>query len=42
MTQITPAAANPAWQGNSPDPGTSLAPWRVNKICNNQPVKLMD
>jgi len=24
-----PAAVNPAWQGNAPDPGTSTAPWRV-------------
>ena len=37
-----PAAANPAWQGNTPDPGTSTAPWRVYNIGNNQPVELMD
>ena len=37
-----PAAANPAWQGNAPDPGTSKAPWRVYNIGNNQPVELMD
>ena len=37
-----PAAANPAWQGHAPDPGTSLAPWRVYNIGNNQPVELMD
>ena len=37
-----PAAANPAWQGNAPDPGTSTAPWRVYNIGNNQPVELMD
>ena len=37
-----PAAANPAWQGNQPDPGTSTAPWRVYNIGNNQPVELMD
>ena len=35
-------AANPAWQSNAPDPGTSLAPWRVYNIGNNQPVELMD
>ena len=35
-------AANPAWKGNAPDPGTSLAPWRVYNIGNNQPVELMD
>ena len=37
-----PAAANPAWNGNAPDPGTSTAPWRVYNIGNNQPVELMD
>jgi UDP-glucuronate 4-epimerase len=37
-----PAAANPAWQGHAPDPGTSTAPWRVYNIGNNQPVELMD
>jgi UDP-glucuronate 4-epimerase len=37
-----PAATNPAWQGDSPDPGTSTAPWRVYNIGNNQPVELMD
>lgn len=37
-----PAAANPAWQGNAPDPGTSSAPWRVYNIGNNHPVELMD
>jgi UDP-glucuronate 4-epimerase len=25
-----------------PDPGTSLAPWRVYNIGNNQPVELID
>jgi UDP-glucuronate 4-epimerase len=37
-----PAPANPEWNGNSPDPGTSTAPWRVYNIGNNQPVELMD
>ena len=37
-----PAAANPAWQGNAPDPGTSTAPWRAYTIGNSQPVELMD
>jgi UDP-glucuronate 4-epimerase len=37
-----PAAANPAWQSNAPDPCTSLAPWRVYNIGNNQPIELMD
>ena len=37
-----PAVGNPAWQGNSPASGTSLAPWPVYNICNNQPVELME
>lgn len=37
-----PATANPAWRGDSPDPGTSSAPWRVFNIGNNHPVELMD
>ena len=37
-----PAPVNPQWDSNLPDPGTSLAPWRVYNIGNSQPVKLMD
>jgi len=37
-----PAAINPQWDSNLPDPGTSLAPWRVYNIGNSQPVELMD
>lgn len=37
-----PAPANPEWNGNHPDPGTSQAPWRVYNIGNNRPVNLMD
>ncbi|MBI2311640.1 MAG: NAD-dependent epimerase [Betaproteobacteria bacterium] len=36
-----PAAANPDWSGNSPDPATSYAPYRIYNIGNNRPVKLM-
>jgi len=36
-----PAAPDPAWDGNSPDPATSFAPYRIFNIGNNQPVKLM-
>lgn len=36
-----PAAGNPAWSGEAPDPGSSSAPWRVYNIGNNQPVELM-
>ena len=37
-----PAESNPNWSGESPDPGSSLAPWRVYNIGNNSPVELMD
>lgn len=37
-----PATPNPNWQGSAPDPGTSIAPWRVYNIGNNAPVNLMD
>jgi UDP-glucuronate 4-epimerase len=37
-----PAPPNPSWNSDAPDPGTSLAPWRVYNIGNNQPVELMD
>ena len=37
-----PASVNAHWDSNLPDPGTSLAPWRVYNIGNNQPVELMD
>jgi UDP-glucuronate 4-epimerase len=35
------AAANPGWNGDSPDPGTSYAPYRNYNIGNNNPVELM-
>jgi UDP-glucuronate 4-epimerase len=37
-----PAKANPEWDGNNPDSGTSYAPWRVYNIGNNNPVELKD
>ena len=37
-----PAPQNLDWNSASPDPGTSLAPWRVYNIGNNKPVELMD
>lgn len=37
-----PAKPNPKWNGNSPDPGTSMAPWRIYNIGNNSPVELLD
>ena len=35
-----PAAANPSWSSDEPDPGTSQAPYRVYNIGNNNPVEL--
>ncbi|MEZ0246218.1 MAG: NAD-dependent epimerase [Methylophilaceae bacterium] len=37
-----PAQSNPDWNSMNPDPGTSMAPWRVYNIGNNSPVELMD
>jgi UDP-glucuronate 4-epimerase len=36
-----PAARDPDWSGDDPDPATSFAPYRVFNIGNNQPVDLM-
>jgi UDP-glucuronate 4-epimerase len=35
------ASPNCSWNGDKPDPGTSLAPFRVYNIGNNSPVELM-
>lgn len=35
------AEANPAWNGDAPDPGTGKAPYRLYNIGNHQPVELM-
>jgi UDP-glucuronate 4-epimerase len=35
------ATPNSGWDGEQPDPGTSLAPYRLYNIGNNQPVELM-
>ncbi|KLU62672.1 dTDP-glucose 4,6-dehydratase [Peptococcaceae bacterium CEB3] len=32
---------NPEWSGDTPDPGTSYAPYKIYNIGNNQPVELM-
>ena len=37
-----PAESKPNWDSDSPDPGTSKAPWRIYNIGNSQPVELMD
>src|SRR5829696_620424 len=31
---------NPAWSGDTPDPATSLAPWRIYNIGNNRTVEV--
>jgi UDP-glucuronate 4-epimerase len=31
---------DPAWSGETPDPGSSLAPWRVYNIGNNRSVEV--
>lgn len=36
-----PAAPDPAWDGRRPDPGTSLAPYRLYNIGNSEPADLM-
>ena len=36
------AAPNPAYSSDTPDPGTSSAPYRVYNIGNDNPVELMD
>lgn len=33
--------ANPGWNGDAPDPGTSSAPYKVYNIGNNNPVELI-
>ncbi len=38
----TVATPNETWDGTVPDPGTSMAPYRLYNIGNNQPVQLMD
>jgi UDP-glucuronate 4-epimerase len=37
-----PASSNALWDGISPDPSSSKAPWRVYNIGNNSPVELLD
>ena len=38
----SPAKTNPEWTGKNPDPGTSVAPYRIYNIGNSSPVELMD
>ncbi|MFT6285189.1 MAG: UDP-glucuronate 4-epimerase [Arenicella sp.] len=36
------ATGNPDWNGKTPDPSSSKAPWRVYNIGNQSPVELLD
>jgi UDP-glucuronate 4-epimerase len=36
------AKANPKWQGDDPDPGTSYVPYKIYNIGNNHPVELLE
>lgn len=33
---------NPKWSSETPDPGSSSAPWRIYNIGNNNPVELLE
>ena len=37
-----PPAGNKNWNGKNPDPGSSLAPYKIYNIGNNSPVQLLD
>lgn len=37
-----PPVGNPDWNGKTPDPSTSRAPYKVYNIGNNDPVRLLD
>jgi UDP-glucuronate 4-epimerase len=37
-----PAAGDPKWSPDSPDPARSAAPWRIYNIGNNNPVEVLD
>ena len=37
-----PASANKSWDSKNPDPATSVAPYKLFNIGNNNPVELLD
>jgi UDP-glucuronate 4-epimerase len=37
-----PAKGNASWNGDSPDSGSSVAPWKIYNIGNNKPIDLDD
>ena len=42
QTSDRPAAGDPDWDSDNPDPATSSAPFRIFNIGNHEPVKLLD
>ncbi|MFP5214178.1 MAG: NAD-dependent epimerase/dehydratase family protein, partial [Acidobacteriota bacterium] len=38
----SPPKADPAWNGNEPDPATSYVPYRLYNLGNGRPVALVD
>ena len=42
LTLDNNATGNTEWQGLTPDPSTSKAPWKVYNIGANNPVNLLD
>jgi UDP-glucuronate 4-epimerase len=39
---MQPPTPNPVWSGDTPDPASSKAPWRIYNIGNNRPVEVTD
>ena len=37
-----PPKGDARWSGKNPDPGSSVAPYKIYNIGNNDPVKLLD
>ena len=37
-----PSSANPAWTAEQPQPGSSMAPYRIYNVGSNRPVQLLE
>jgi len=37
-----PPEPNPSWSGDTPDPATSRAPWRLYNVGNSRPVEVIE
>ena len=37
-----PPQGNAEWNGKNPDPGSSIAPYKIYNIGNDDPVRLLD